>query len=123
MRTVCEVLPRTCGGNERSEALMKVENVPENNLIVLFLLMAFTGGLYYFWWLARMSRVFNDKPVSNIFLVFLTFGLWSLYINMKYMQKSEELNGRDLKWYMILFLPISFLIVQHNVNERYYPGR
>nr|HPO44946.1 hypothetical protein [Spirochaetota bacterium] len=80
---------------------MKVENVPENNLIVLFLLMALTLGLYYFWWLARMSRIFDDKPVSNILLVFFTFGLWSVYINMRYMQKSEELNGRDLKWYMI----------------------
>ncbi len=69
---------------------MKVENVPENNLIVLFLLVVLTGGLYYFWWLARVSRVFNDKPVSNILLVLLTLGLWSLYINLKYMQKSEE---------------------------------
>jgi len=102
---------------------MKIEYVPENNLVVLFLMMEITVGLYYFWWLARVSRCFNDNPVSNVLLVLLSGGIWSLYLNLKYMQKSEELNGRDLKWYMILFLPLSFLIIQHNINERYFPGR
>jgi hypothetical protein len=102
---------------------MKVDNIPENNLIVLLLLMLFTGFLYYFWWLARISRLFNDNPVSNVILVPLTLGVWALYLSVKYMQKSEEANGRELKWYMFFFLPISFLIVQHNINERYFPGR
>ncbi len=102
---------------------MKIEYIPENNLVVLLLMMVLTAGLYYFWWLARVSRCFNDNPVSNVLLVLLSGGIWSLYLNLKYMQKSEELNGRDLKWYMILFLPLSFLIIQHNINERYFPGR
>lgn len=102
---------------------MKIEYVPENNLVVLFLLFVLTLGIYYFWWLARISRLFDDNPVTNILLVFLTLGGWGLYINLKYMQKSEGLNGRDMKWFMILFLPISFLIIQHNINEKYFPGR
>lgn len=102
---------------------MKMENIPENNLVVLLLLFLFTGLMYYFWWIARMSRLFNDNPVSNVLLVALTLGLWGLYLNMKYLQRSEDLNGRDLKWYMFFFLPIAPLIIQHNLNERYYPGR
>ena len=102
---------------------MKVKDGPENNLVVLFLLVILTAGLYYFWWLARVSKIFNDNPVSNIVLAVFTGGMWILYINCKYMQKSEELNGRHLPWYMIVFLPIAFMIVQHNVNEKYYPGR
>jgi hypothetical protein len=102
---------------------MKTEYVPENNLVVLFLLFVVTGGLYYFWWLSRVSQIFGDSPVSNVLLVVLTMGTWSLYINLKYMQKSEELNGREIKWYMVFFLIISPLIIQHNINEKYFPGR
>ena len=99
------------------------EYSPENNLMVMLLLLILTGGLYYFWWLAKISRIFNDDPAINILLSVFTMGIWSLYINLKYMQKSEMLNGRDLKWFMFLFLPISPLIIQHNINEKYFPGR
>ena len=101
------------------------EYIPENNLVVLFLLLVITGGLYYFWWLARVSRVFNDDPVINILLTVFTIGVWGLYLNLKYLQKSELLNGRDMKWYMILFLPVVPvypLFIQHNINEKYFPG-
>ena len=101
---------------------MNIKHIPEDNLVVLLLLILLTGGLYYFWWLARISKIFDDNPVSNIFLIFLTGGIWLLYINIKYMQKSEEMNGRYMLWYMILFLPISCLIIQHNINERYFSG-
>ena len=99
------------------------EYIPENNLVVIFLLIAITFGFYYFWWLARISRVFNDDPVMNIILTVFTLGMWSVYLNLKYMQKSEMINGRDMKWFMILFLPISPIIIQHNVNEKFFPGR
>ncbi|HOW82055.1 MAG TPA: hypothetical protein PK573_05800 [Spirochaetota bacterium] len=97
--------------------------IPENNLVVLLLLFILTGGLYYFWWLARASRVFNDDPVINIVLTVFSAGIWSLYINLRYMQKSESLNGRDMKWFMALFFFISPIIIQHNLNEKYFPGR
>ncbi|OHD68978.1 MAG: hypothetical protein A2W19_07075 [Spirochaetes bacterium RBG_16_49_21] len=102
------------------------EYIPENNLVVLFLLMILTGGLYYFWWVTRISRIFNDDPVVNILLTIFTCGIWGLYLNLKYLQKSEILNGRDVKWYMIFFLPLLFifpLFIQHNINEKYFPGR
>jgi hypothetical protein len=102
---------------------MKFDYIPENNLVVLLLLMVLTLGLYYFWWLARVSRIFEDNPVSNVFLVLLTGPFWYCYINLKYMQKSEELNNREMKWYMFFFLIISPLIIQHNINERFFPGR
>ena len=102
---------------------MKLDYIPENNLVVLFLLLLFTCGLYYFWWLARISKVFNDNPISNILLVILTLGVWSLYINIKYMQKSEEMNDRELKWFMVFFIFLSPLIIQHNINEKFFPGR
>ncbi len=86
------------------------EYIPENNLMVMFLLIIITMGTYYFWWLARTSRVFGDDPVMNILLTIFTFGIWSLYLNLKYMQKSEMMNGRDMKWFMILFLPIPRLL-------------
>jgi len=99
------------------------EYSPENNLMVMLLLLVLTLGLYYFWWLAKISRIFQDDPVINILLTVFTAGIWSLYINLKYMQKSEMLNGRDMKWFMFLFLPISPLIIQHNINEKFFPGR
>ena len=101
--------------------------IPENNLVILFLLIILTCGLYYFWWLARTSRVFNDDPVINILLTIFSAGIWGMYITLKYMQKSEMLNGRDMKWFMIIFLPlwpvIIPIIIQHNINEKYFPGR
>ena len=97
--------------------------IPENNLIILLLLMIFTCGFYYFWWLARTSRIFGENPVSNIMLTIFTSGIWAVYTNLKYMQKSEEINNRDLKWYMVLFLPLAVLIIQNNINERYFPGK
>ena len=100
-----------------------IEYIPEDNLVVLFLLVIITGGMYLFWWLSRVSRVFGDSPVTNVLLVIFTGGLWFLYLSMKYMQRAEELNGRELKWFMILFLPLAFLIIQHDINEKYFPGR
>ena len=99
------------------------EYIPENNLFVLLLLFILTGGLYYFWWLVRISRIFGDDPVINVLLSVFTIGLWTVYLNMKYLQKSEMINGRDSKWIMIFFLPIIPLVIQHNVNEKYFPGR
>jgi hypothetical protein len=99
------------------------EYIPENNLVVLFLLFILTLGLYYFWWLARISRVFNDDPVINILLTVFTFGIWGIYLSLKYLQKSEMLNGRDVKWYMIFFVLFMPIIIQHNLNEKYFPGR
>ena len=99
------------------------EYIPENNLVVLFFLLIFSIGLYYFWWLARVSRIFGDRPVNNVVLSIVTCGLWILYINMKYMQRSELLNGRDITWYMAIFLPVAPLVIQHNLNERYFSDR
>jgi hypothetical protein len=103
------------------------EYIPENNPVVLFLLILITAGLYYFWWLARASRVFNDDPIINILLSIFTVGIWSLYLNLKYMQKSEIINGREPKGYMIFFVlfgPLIVpLIIQSNINEKYFPGR
>ena len=97
--------------------------VPENNLFVLFLLLLMTGFLYYFWWLARISRIFGDDPAVNILLSIFTLGAWAMYTNLRYLQKSEALNGRDVKWYVIFFLPFAPIIIQQNINERYYSGR
>jgi hypothetical protein len=102
---------------------MEIDYYPENNLIVLLLLFLLTGGLYLFWWIARVSRILDDNPISNILLIIFTCGIWYIYISLKYMQKSEQLNNRDLKWYMFFFVPISFLIIQNNINERYFPGK
>lgn len=102
---------------------MELDYYPENNLIVLLLLFILTAGLYLFWWIVRVSKVFDDNPVSNIFLIVFTCGIWYIYLSLKYMQKSEQLNNRDLKWYMFFFVPISFLIIQNNINERYFPGK
>jgi len=102
---------------------MKIEYIPENNLVVLLMLMILTCGLYYFWWLSRVSKIFDESPVSNILLSILTLGIWFLYINLRYIQKSEELNGRNMKWFMVIFLPIAFLIIQQNINEKYFLAR
>ncbi len=92
---------------------------PEDNVFILLLLLLFSGFLYYFWWLARISRLFGEDPVTNILLVCATLGMWGVYLNLRYLQKSEELNRRRMQWYMVFFLPLSILIIQNNVNEYY----
>ena len=99
------------------------EYIPENNLVVFLLLLVLTGCLYYLWWIARVSKIFGDDPVINVLMTIFTAGIWGLYLNLKYLQKSEIVNGRDTKWFMILFLPLLPLIIQHNINEKYFPGR
>ena len=96
------------------------EYIPENNLFVLLLLLILTCGLYYFWWLARTSRIFGDEPLINILLTLFLPGFWFCYLNLRYLQKSEQMNGRDVKWYMIIFLPILPLIIQGNINEKFF---
>jgi uncharacterized membrane protein YjgN (DUF898 family) len=111
---------------ELYEMTVREEYIPENNLVVLLLLVIFTAGLYYFWWLVRMSRMFHENPVSNVVLTIFTAGLWGVYVNLRYMQKSEEINGRDMKWLMVLFVffpVVPMLIIQNNINEKYFPGR
>jgi len=99
------------------------EYIPENNPVLLFLLIVASGGLYLFWWLARVSKVFGDDPVMNILLSIFTAGLWLLFLLVRYLQKSEIMNGRDMKWYMVLFILISPLIIQNNINEKMFPDR
>lgn len=94
--------------------------LPEDNAVILFLLIIFSAGLYYFVWLARISRIFNDNPHTNIILTFLTAGIWGLYLNIRYLQKSEELNHREFKWHYLLFvpiLPLPPLMIQNNISE------
>jgi len=94
--------------------------IPEDNAVILFLLIICSFGLYYFVWLSRISRLFNDNPTSNIILTIMTVGIWGLYLNMRYLQKSEELNRRDFKWYFLLFvalIPLPILIIQNNISE------
>jgi hypothetical protein len=90
---------------------------PEDNTFILLLLLLFSCGTYYFRWVAKVSTLFNENPVTNILLIVLTFGLWGLYLNMRYLDKSERLNDRRSSWYMVLFIFISPLIVQNNINE------
>jgi hypothetical protein len=122
------------------------EYIPENNIFVLFLLIVLTGGLYYFWWLARTCKIFNDDPVANILMVLFTAGMgagmfyfldrtlvnasislfigvtWVTYLNLRYLYKSEVLNGRESQWFMVvisLFLPLAPLMIQNNINEKF----
>ena len=97
--------------------------IPENNLVVLLLLMIITCYFYVFWWLARVSRIFGDDPAINILLSIFTCGFWFIYLMLKYMQKSEIMNGRQMKWYMIFFFLLAPIIIQHNINEKLFPGR
>ncbi len=96
------------------------EYIPENNPVILLLLIILTLGLYYFWWLARTSRIFGDSPAVNVLLSVLTAGIWILYTDLQYIYRSEKLNGRDSKWYMFIFLPVAPLIIQNNINEKYF---
>jgi hypothetical protein len=106
---------------------MMEEYIPENNPFVLFLLIVLTGTLYTLWWQARTSRVFKEDPVVNVVLTIFTLGIWGIFLNFRYLQKSELLNGREMKWYVVLFLPFSPvlypIIIQSNINEKYFPGR
>ena len=99
------------------------EYIPENNLVVLFFLLILTGTIYYLWWLSRTCKIFGEDPVINILLTIFTFGIWGIYLNLRFFQKSEMLNGREAKWYIILFFPFLPIMIQNNLNERYFPGR
>ena len=93
---------------------------PEDNTFVLLLLILFSLGTYYFRWLVRVSRLFNDNPATNILLVIFTAGIWGFYLNLRYMEKSEKLNRRESGWYTLFLgfiFPLPILIVQNNINE------
>ncbi len=95
----------------------------EENLIVLSILIACTLGLYSLIWLARTSRAFGDDPTTNVVLVIGSFGMWSLVLNLRYLERSEALNGRSLAWYnaALIFVTggiIGPLITQMNINEK-----
>ena len=95
----------------------------EENLIVLIILIACTFGLYSLIWLARTSRAFGDDPTTNVILIIGSFGMWSLVLNLRYLERSETLNGRTLAWYnaALIFVTggiIGPLLTQMNINEK-----
>ena len=99
----------------------------EENLIILIILIACTFGLYSLIWLARTSRAFGDDPTTNIVLVITSFGMWSVVLNLRYLERSEGLNGRTLAWYnaMLLLMTGGFigpLLTQMNINEKLGAG-
>ena len=92
----------------------------EENLIVFATLMICTLGLYSLVWIARVSKQMGDDPVTNVVLVFITFGMWFIFLCLRYMQKSQILNGRTIMWYevfFVLFPMLAPLVIQMNINE------
>ncbi len=94
----------------------------EENLIVLLVLMVSTGGLYAFVWIARVSREFGDDSVTNVILSLMSGGAWLLFLYLRYMDKAERLNGREMQWYYALLIFFSFgmaapAMIQFNLNE------
>ena len=91
------------------------------NLIVFTILMVCTAGLYSLIWLGRTSASFNDDPTTNVVMTVVTCGLWGLVLNLRYVQLSEELNGRTIQWYnaiLVLIQPfLGPLMIQQNLNE------
>jgi len=95
----------------------------EENLIVLIILIACTFGMYSLIWLARTSKAFGDDPTTNVILICASFGMWSLVLNLRYLERSETLNGRTLAWYnaALIFVTggmIGPLLTQMNINEK-----
>ncbi len=100
----------------------------EENLIVLLILLVATGGLYSFVWIARVSREFGDDAVTNVILGIISGGAWLLFLYLRYMDRSERINGREMQWYYALLIFFSFglaapLMIQFNLNENVEAGR
>lgn len=94
----------------------------EENLIVLLVLMVATGGLYAFVWIARVSREFGDDCVTNVILSIMSGGAWLLFLYLRYMDKAERMNGREMQWYYALLIFFSLglaapAMIQFNLNE------
>ncbi len=94
----------------------------KENLIVLPVLLVSTGGLYSLVWLARVSREFGDDAVTNVILAIISFGVWAVYLQLRYLHRAEAMNGRDLAWYLPLFLLffgwfLGPLMIQIDLNE------
>jgi len=94
----------------------------KENLIVLLVLLVSTGGLYSLIWLARVSREFGEDSVTHVILAIVSFGLWAVYLQLRYLHRAEALNGRELAWYLPLFLLffgwfLGPLMIQLDLNE------
>jgi len=92
------------------------------NLIVLTALIVASIGTYSFVWIARASRTFGDDPVTNVVLSIVTGGGWLLFLYLRYLSKAEQLNGREVPWYYVIFVLLSVgflapLMIQLDLNE------
>ena len=92
------------------------------NLIVFTILMVCTGGIYSLIWLARTSASFDSDPTVNVTMTLATCGAWAVILNLRYVDRSEALNGRSLQWYNAIIvilggMLIGPLLTQENINE------
>ncbi len=92
------------------------------NLIVLMALIIASLGTYSFVWIARVSRTFGDDPVTNVVLSIVSGGGWLIFLYLRYLSKAEQLNGREVPWYYVIFVLLSFgflapLMIQLDLNE------
>ena len=93
------------------------DDFKELNLIVLGLLSIITFPLYYLIWQARISKAMKMDPIMNIILTVATAGLWALYLHIKWIQDTAEINDDNLTWLeLVLALPVAPLVIQNNIN-------
>jgi len=94
-------------------------SITRENVIILALLITFTFGIYGIIWFARTAKTFGDDSTTCVILLCipgLNFFFYP-YFNLRYMQISHKLNGREMAWYEAFFFLIGPMITQLNINE------
>jgi len=64
----------------------------------------------------------DDDPVTNVVLGLVSFGAWLIFLYLRYMDRVEKLNGREMAWYYAVLIFMSFgvagpLMIQFGINE------
>ncbi|MBI3395208.1 MAG: DUF4389 domain-containing protein [Spirochaetia bacterium] len=94
------------------------------NLLVLLLLLICSGGIYGFFWLARVARLMGDDPFTTILVSGLGLTLPLSFIYSRYYRRSETLQRMHPSVLVELFVMIPLLngimgpfVIQYNLNN------
>ncbi len=87
------------------------------NLTVFGLLIIVTFPVYYLIWQSRISRAMKMDPLTNILLTIFTAGAWALYLHIKWIQDTAEINKDNLTWLELIFaMVVAPMVIQNNIN-------
>ena len=98
----------------------------KRNLFVMFLLMLFTGTLYFFYWLYKTKEEINQQGGEIPTFWFAILPFLNFYFDFRYAQdfvrivkRQSESTGLEIAHFvLIVFLPVvAPFVIQNDLNH------